>query len=241
MKLPRDETIGLALLGAGLVALALLLPGEPGAGGPAPLRVAFGGAATMVVLALVAGGVALLFAGRLGWQVRWPAIAAAEAGLLVLLAVAHLNEREPWLAARVGRGGGLIGWALSQLLLAVFPAELAYALLILAGAAALVAFWHNLPPTWTARPAAWIGRTLALLEPRRAERSAARPAGRAVRPPTLGHLAKLTMPLIGAGRRLAAGWGVLRGQIGRALAALLPSPTARPPASAGRSPAASTA
>ncbi|MEJ5197867.1 MAG: hypothetical protein WHX53_02990, partial [Anaerolineae bacterium] len=96
MKPPRNETIGLGLLCGGLVALVLLLPGIPGAAGPAPLRMAFGWAAPVVVLALVTGGVALLFADRMGWQVRWSAIAAAEAGFLVLLAAAHLGEPEPW-------------------------------------------------------------------------------------------------------------------------------------------------
>ncbi|MCX7671925.1 MAG: hypothetical protein N2439_17875, partial [Anaerolineae bacterium] len=238
MKPPRHETIGLGLLCGGLLALVLLLPGEPGAAGPAPLRVAFGAAAVAVVLALVAGGIALLFAERLGWQVRWPAIAAAEVGFLVLVAAAHLSEREPWPAARAGRGGGVVGWALSQLLLAVFPPEAAYALLILAGVLALVAFWRGLPPSWTARPNAWLGRAIVLLKPGRASRPTTRPAPSAGQAPARVQMAKLTAVWRAAGQRLAAGWAAWRSGIGRVLAPFLPGRPDEIAATAGRPPAA---
>ena len=236
MKLPRNETIGLGLLVGGLVALALLLPGGPAVEGAAPLRVAFGWAATPLVLALVAGGIALLFADRMGWQVRWTAIAAAEAGFLVGLTALHLAEREPWLAAHAGRGGGLVGWALSQLLLAVFPAEMAWALVILAAGLALVVFWRALPPAWTARWSAWIGRVAAFLKASRPDRPAAPPARAAGRSAAPARLEKAAAAWIAAGRWLAVGRAAARGWIGRGLTALLPARAAPADAPAGRQP-----
>ncbi|MEJ5200322.1 MAG: DNA translocase FtsK, partial [Anaerolineae bacterium] len=124
-------------------------------------------------------------------------------------------------------------WALSQLLLAVFPRELAYALLILAGAAALVIFWRDLPPAWTARPAVWIGRAMALLKPNAADCAVERPAARAAPPTALSPERPATLPTA-AGRDVVAGWNALRSKIGRALAALLPAPTEGPATPAGR-------
>jgi S-DNA-T family DNA segregation ATPase FtsK/SpoIIIE len=155
-KPPRTQAIGLALLAVGLIALALLLPGLLGGRGPAPLRVIFGWGAAGVLLAVVLGGVAVLFADKLGWQVRWPAVAAAEVICLGLLAALHLGQPTPLAAARAGDGGGLVGWALSQVLLVVLPLELAWLVIALSVTIAAVFLWRGLPPAWTDRPAAFV-------------------------------------------------------------------------------------
>jgi S-DNA-T family DNA segregation ATPase FtsK/SpoIIIE len=145
VKLPRNETIGLALLGLGLIALLGLLGGQ----GPAPLRVLFGWGAEVIILALALGGVAALLAGRMGWQVRWMAVAAGEILFTVLLTAAHLTQRDPLAAAQAGEGGGLLGWATSQLLTAILPLTLTWGVTVVAAGAACWLLWRSLPPTWT--------------------------------------------------------------------------------------------
>ena len=144
------------MLAVGLIALVLLLPGLLGGRGPAPLRVLFGWGAVGVLLVAILGGVAVLFADKLGWQVRWPVVAAAEVIFLGLLAALHLGRPAPLAAARAGDGGGLVGWALSQLLLVVLPLELAWLVIALIAAGAAVFLWRGLPPAWTDRPAAFV-------------------------------------------------------------------------------------
>ena len=75
MKLTRNEIVGLVLVVVGLIALVLLLPGLVGRPGPAPMRVLFGWGAVIVVLALILGGLAVLFSNRMGWEIRWLTIA----------------------------------------------------------------------------------------------------------------------------------------------------------------------
>ncbi len=149
MRLPRNEPIGLALLGLGLIATVLVMPGLSGGQGPAPLRVLFGWGAAVVILALAIGGVVALFAGRMGWQVRWMAVTAGEILFVALSAAAHLAQGDPLQAAQAGEGGGLLGWAASQLLLSVLPLPLAWGVTALAIAAALWFLWRSLPATWT--------------------------------------------------------------------------------------------
>lgn len=152
---PRNPLLGLLLMAVGLIALALLLPGLLDKTGPAPLRVLLGWGAIGATLAAIVGGVAVLFADRFGWQVRWPAVVAGEVIFLALLAAAHLEQVAPLAAARAGAGGGLVGWALSQLLLAVLPHELAWVVLAGIGCGGLIGLWRSLPATWRAWP---IGR-----------------------------------------------------------------------------------
>ncbi|MDQ1301958.1 MAG: FtsK protein, partial [Chloroflexota bacterium] len=179
----RNQAIGLALLVAGLIALLLLLPGLLGGRGPAPLRVLFGWGAVGVLLAAVLGGVVVLFADKLGWQVRWPAVAAAEVIFLGLLAALHLGQPAPLAAARAGAGGGLVGWALSQLLLIVLPLELAWLVIALITAGAAGLFWRGLPPVWTGRPVAWLRGAGAFVRGLRPPRAVAPARPAASRPP----------------------------------------------------------
>lgn len=216
VKLPRTPAIGLALLAVGLLALALLLPGLFENAGPAPLRVLFGAGAVVVALAAILGGVATLFADKLGWQARWPAVAAGEIIFLAWLAAAHLEQPAPLAAARSGEGGGLVGWALSQLLLLALPRELAWAVIAGAAIAGAIGLWRSLPAAWTGRPAAW--------------RQAGAAALRRLRPPQPQPAAALAVR--SALAALLAGAGRLAGGFGAALltlvSELLPG---RPPAS----------
>ena len=212
-KLPRNQVIGLALLAVGLIALVLLLPGLLGGRGPAPLRVLFGWGAAGILLAAVLGGVAVLFADKLGWQVRWPVVAAAEVIFLGLLVALHLGQPAPLAAARAGDGGGLVGWALSQLLLVVLPLELAWLVIALIAAAAAVLLWRGLPPAWTGRPAAFVRG----LRPPRAVTTPRPAASR----PTWTPAPSPAEPLTARAGRLAAGVAAFIRQFA---GGLLPSP-----------------
>ncbi len=155
MKLPSLAAIGLMLVVAGLVALMLLMPGLFTATGPAPLRVIFGWGAFLIAPALILGGLAVAFAPKMGWQVRWPAIFWGEMVVLALLTLAHLGVAQPLEMALNGRGGGLVGWAFSQFFLAL-PAPLAWATALIG---LIVCAWflgRALPGAWLAGPLGWI-------------------------------------------------------------------------------------
>ncbi len=149
MKPPKDESIGLALLIAGLIALLASMPGLVVAG-PAPLRVLLGWGAVVAVAALTLGGVAAAFAPKLGWRVRWEAAAWGELLGLALLVFSHLGLADPLATARSGGGGGLVGWALSQLLEMLLPLPVAQAIAITGALIAAWLLWRALPPDWTA-------------------------------------------------------------------------------------------
>ncbi len=148
MKLPRDEHLGLALVVAGLMALMLLMPGLLMAG-PAPLRVLLGWGGVIAAAALTLGGIAVAFAEKLGWRVRWDAIAWGELLGLALLTLSHTGLADGLAAARAGQGGGLIGWALSQVLELLLPIPLAQAVATVAALIAAWLLWRALPPDWT--------------------------------------------------------------------------------------------
>jgi DNA segregation ATPase FtsK/SpoIIIE, S-DNA-T family len=145
-RLTRDEILGIALIGLGLIALLLWLPLGSNAG-PGPLAAGFGWGAAVIVVAAVLGGIAIAFAGRFGWQVRWQAIASLELLLISLLAFSHVGQ--PLAAAEAGEGGGLVGWGISQLLTEVLgPTGTRLALLAIAGLAIWLT-WRALPDDWT--------------------------------------------------------------------------------------------
>jgi len=121
VKLSRDESLGLMFLFAGLIALLLLTPGLLGDAGPALLRVLFGWGAPVVVLGLVLGGVALVFSGKMGWQVRWKAVAFGELFFFCLLILIHVGIQDPFDVALAGSGGGIVGWAGSEFLELLLP------------------------------------------------------------------------------------------------------------------------
>jgi DNA segregation ATPase FtsK/SpoIIIE, S-DNA-T family len=144
LRLPKNETLGLALLVAGLVALLLLLPGLFNAAAP-PLQVMFGWGAFVVVAALVGGGIGLYlapamhrrFAGPRGRAVpstsptrEWRAVAFAELLLLLLLVLTHLATGRSLEAALAGQGGGLVGWAGSALLVGLVGATAAWGIVL---------------------------------------------------------------------------------------------------------------
>jgi len=151
MKTSRNDLIGWGLVGAGLIALMLLLPGLVSAGGPAPMRVLLGWGAFIAVPAVILGGVLLAFAGRLGWEVRWRAIAFGEVLFLAVIGLVHLSLAQPIDTGWAGAGGGIVGQAMTQPLtdlLGTFGARL---VLLTATAAAIWALWISLPPRWTGR------------------------------------------------------------------------------------------
>jgi DNA segregation ATPase FtsK/SpoIIIE, S-DNA-T family len=149
VKLTRNEIIGLVLVAVGLIALVLLLPGMVGRPGPAPMRVLFGWGAVVVVLALILGGLAVLFSNRMGWEIRWLTLAAGELIFLALVTAAHLETRDPLAAALAGDGGGLLGWAARDALRSVLPLPAAWAVTLLVFGAALCLLWLGLPERWT--------------------------------------------------------------------------------------------
>jgi DNA segregation ATPase FtsK/SpoIIIE, S-DNA-T family len=145
------EAIGVSLLIAGiLMGLWLFAGWFTGSGGPAfwPWQF-FGMGAPVLALALIVGGVALWLAGRLNWQPRWWAVAAGELLLVGLLALSHLGLRNPKAAATQGEGGGLTGWAISQLLISTLGQTLAWVVIIAWVLAAAWWLWRCLPPSWT--------------------------------------------------------------------------------------------
>jgi S-DNA-T family DNA segregation ATPase FtsK/SpoIIIE len=153
VKLPRNETWGLALMIAGLAALVLFTPGLL-VSGPAPLAVLFGWGAPAVVVTLLVGGVAVTLARKMGWQVRWGAAAAGELLFLALLTLVHLalSGDQGFAAldeALAGQGGGLVGWAFSRLLVKAGSLALAWGVTGLVLAVAVWLLWRAFPPSWT--------------------------------------------------------------------------------------------
>ncbi|PKO23349.1 MAG: hypothetical protein CVU38_04510 [Chloroflexi bacterium HGW-Chloroflexi-1] len=174
MKFPKDETLGLAFLAIGLIALMLLAPGLFTSAEPALLRVLLGWGAFVIVVTLVVGGIALTFAGKMGWRARWDVVAWSELGLLSLLVLSHLGQARPLDAALAGRGGGVVGWAVSEFLGLLLPPVLVWAIGIGGLVIAIWRLWLTLPPTWTAPPSAGVGRW-----PRRLGESVSRGLARA--------------------------------------------------------------
>jgi S-DNA-T family DNA segregation ATPase FtsK/SpoIIIE len=167
MKLPRDEQVGAGLVVVGLVALFLLMPGQFGPGQP-PLRVLLGWGSIVAVIVLILGGLAVAFAPRLGWRVRWQAVVWGELLVLALLTLTHVGLADPLAAARAGRGSGLVGWALSQALAFLLPAPMAQALAVVWALSAGWLLWRALPVCWTAGvarvfPPGWLPALLSRL------------------------------------------------------------------------------
>jgi len=221
VKTSKNDLIGWGVVIAGLIALLLLIPGAVESG-PALLRVLFGWGAFAFVPMLLFGGIALAFAGRMGWRVRWRAIAFGEVFFVALLGLLHLDEPMPLDAALNGLGGGIVGWAVSQLLteaLGAFGARL----VILAGLVTGVIFlWLSLPPDWTgpieARLAAvWLAARDAVGALWNRAREQVQPAARADRnAPKLPQLNLPSLPHISP-----VAWAIaLRDRIAAALAYL---------------------
>ncbi len=147
MKSSAQEMAGWAVVGLALVAL-LLLVFSFGLAAP-PLRILFGWGGFLVIPALAAGGLALVFGYRKGWAVRWLPIVCAELCLLFLLGMSHLNSATGLADALAGRRGGLMGWGISQFLLTFLAPAPAWVVLILAALAALIGVFLSMPLAWS--------------------------------------------------------------------------------------------
>ncbi|MGQ9491457.1 MAG: DNA translocase FtsK [Anaerolineae bacterium] len=246
MKLTRDERLGLALAAVGLLALLLLAPILGKQDGPPPLQLVFGWGAVVLAPALVLAGLLIAFAGRLGWQVRWRAIALAEALFWAVLTLVHLFLPDPLAAALAGRGGGVVGWATAQALIDVFGLTVARGLAAAGALALVVLLWRALPPSWIAPVTGRVVGDWQAVHRAVARWRAARRAAQAV-PPRRGPAAAYADPgdggwAIGAIVRglLADGRDSLGGLLARSAAAMQrlrrSVPFGRPAVSAGGQP-----
>lgn len=116
----QRDVLGVILMALGGVTLLSLLSVTHGALSDwwaAQLKRVFGwGAPGVAGLAIVAG-MALLVRHREGeWQVPWLRLIGIELALAASLALLHLvaGGTSPLVTAEAGRGGGLVGWAISQ-------------------------------------------------------------------------------------------------------------------------------
>jgi DNA segregation ATPase FtsK/SpoIIIE, S-DNA-T family len=148
LKRGGQDTAGLVVVAAGLVALLLLLPLFSAGLEAVPLRILFGWGAYIIVPALLGGGAAIVFASRARWRVRWVPLALAELLLLVLLALTHATRPDPLNDAFAGHGGGLAGWAFGQILVELAGLTFARVALVLIALLVVAALVLTLPPGW---------------------------------------------------------------------------------------------
>ena len=178
MKQRTQDTLGWLIAGAGLLLVMLL---TLGGASPTSSRWLFGWGAYVLAPALTLSGVALAFASRMGWQVRWRAVVWAELLVLALLAALHVGQADPLAAARAGNGGGVIGWAVAQLLIDLLGRLGAQIVIALAALGATLGLWLALPETWN--KATWNRGSPALAPKRSAGASVSRLLSLSVRPP----------------------------------------------------------
>ena len=165
--------------GLGLVVLALLTllslttdaAGLWGAWWRRTLLALLGWGAYPVALGLGASGALLLLRQfQEGAQPPWDRVLGAELVLLAALGMSHLALRteDPLAAAREGRGGGLVGWALSRLLAQHLGPLPSWALLLALALAGLHLLTRLSPrDLWaevTGRMRPWLARLDAQLE-----------------------------------------------------------------------------
>ena len=111
-----NETVGLAILAAGALALLSVMQATSGA---APLlRQVLGWGALPLSLAGALAGLLLIVRRFVTVTWHWPLVVGVELLLVALLALTHLwwGGDDPLRHAQAGRGGGYLGWALSSLL-----------------------------------------------------------------------------------------------------------------------------
>lgn len=144
-ELLTPEVVGFVLLAVGGLALASILRAAPG--NPAWLSQVFGWGAPLIALSLVVTGGLALASRAIHLHIRWPMLVGAELLFVGLLALTHLwwSGDDPLTQARMGRGGGYLGWGLSTLL-RDFLGEGVSALVLLAVIA--VGLWLILRPVW---------------------------------------------------------------------------------------------
>lgn len=139
---------GWSIVGLAPVAL-LALALDFGLDAP-PLRVVFGWGAFLAPPALAAGGLALAYAERKRWRVRWVPVVSVELFLLCLLGLSHLSSSAGLPDALAGRRGGLMGWGISEFLLIFLPSVASRIVLVSAALVGLAALFFSVPPDWTA-------------------------------------------------------------------------------------------
>ena len=175
MRLTKTQIIGLALLGAGSLALFLAILGAATRDGPGLLRVWFGWGDVVVVLSLFAGGTALLFAERMGWQVRWKAVLWAALVFLALLALSDmwgvvLGGSSSVAAQNAGTSlaltedssvGGVVGRAGVQMFGQALPQMMVWGALLTILAIGVGFLWQSLPGSWTDPPEALFAGAIA--------------------------------------------------------------------------------
>ncbi len=116
----QRDVLGVILAALGGVTLLSLLSVTHGALSDwwaAQLWRVFGWGAPAVAGLVIVAGIALLVRHREGeWQTPWLRVIGFEIALAALLALLHLSAggTSPLATAQAGRGGGLVGWAISQ-------------------------------------------------------------------------------------------------------------------------------
>ncbi len=126
-----DELLAVILIVSSAVAFASLLnaggEGELASQLSTALRQGFGGGAYLVSLAVLVGGFIILLP-KIGVQVTfsWGRLVALEMTFLCFQGLLHIAEfeTETRALAREGKGGGYIGWAVSNLLVGVFGSRI---------------------------------------------------------------------------------------------------------------------
>lgn len=132
----------LAVGGLALVSIARATPGDP-----AWLSKIFGWGAPIVALSLVVIGGLALAHRAIHLRIRWSMLVGAELLFVGLLALTHLwwSSDDPLTQARMGGGGGYVGWGISTLLRDTLGEGVA-ALVLLAIIG--IALWLILKPVW---------------------------------------------------------------------------------------------
>ena len=124
-----DEIAAIMLLVFGVVSILALLNVSPDTAVTSSwaqaIRQLFGLGSFVVAIGILGLAVVILLPKlNLGVHLHfaWPRVLAIEIAFMSFLALLHLlaNDPEPRALARVGGGGGYIGWALSQLLTGLF-------------------------------------------------------------------------------------------------------------------------
>ncbi|HID65128.1 MAG TPA: hypothetical protein EYP49_20610, partial [Anaerolineae bacterium] len=132
----QREIVGLlvlALAGITLLGLFSVTSGTLSAWWIMALRRFFGWGAYLVAMGLVAIGMFLLLTNlEQKWKPAWRTIIGLEVIFIGGLALVHLLSfsQDPWHLAMSGKGGGLIGWVISRLLISTLGVPIALLILL---------------------------------------------------------------------------------------------------------------
>jgi len=146
--------IGVALvIAAALVIVDLAMAGESWV--PLSRRLLGWGAYTLA-FGFVLSTIVVLAGDRLNWDLGWESLVSLEIALVALLGITHRwGEAKPALTwAEQGRGGGMVGYAISYLLESTVGALLGRVILLIFTCLGVWAAWHWAPAKWQA----WVTR-----------------------------------------------------------------------------------